>query len=195
MMLRGMRPCVVRRRRVNARLCSRHRLVLGFLPAYNAALRSMLAGMAASRAARHYASLRLTSLYLNATYWRLCARPRTTAPRHRATPPRHATAPPATAFLGPAPPSPLGDFERERPPPQEDFGNGDILPQTYPVVAAVLADVPGAPHRPEIAVVTGFLARAQKSGAIATLGRGGSDLTATVLGRALGVREVQVPPR
>ena len=31
-----------------------------------------------------------------------------------------------------------------------------------------------------------------KSGAITTLGRGGSDLTATVLGKALGLREVQV---
>lgn len=44
----------------------------------------------------------------------------------------------------------------------------------------------------EIPVVTGFLARAKSTGAVATLGRGGSDLTATVLGRALGVKEVQV---
>lgn len=30
------------------------------------------------------------------------------------------------------------------------------------------------------------------SGRITTLGRGGSDLTATIIGRALGLREVQV---
>ena len=74
----------------------------------------------------------------------------------------------------------------------DDFSNGDILPETYAVAGAVLADPIGSPSRPEVAVVTGFLAKGQKSGAITTLGRGGSDLTATVLGRALGVSEVQV---
>jgi aspartate kinase len=74
----------------------------------------------------------------------------------------------------------------------DDFGNGDVLPASYDVAGAVLRDVPGAPSAPEVAVVTGFLARGITSGAITTLGRGGSDLTATVLGRALGVAEVQV---
>jgi aspartate kinase len=74
----------------------------------------------------------------------------------------------------------------------DDFGNGDILPASYDVAGAVLRDAPGAPSAPEVAIVTGFLARGEKSGAITTLGRGGSDLTATVLGRALGVNEVQV---
>ena len=74
----------------------------------------------------------------------------------------------------------------------DDFGNGDILPASYDVAGAVLRDAPGAPSKPEVAIVTGFLARGEKSGAITTLGRGGSDLTATVLGRALGVGEVQV---
>ena len=31
-----------------------------------------------------------------------------------------------------------------------------------------------------------------KSGEITALGRGGSDLTATVIGKALGLREIQV---
>ena len=74
----------------------------------------------------------------------------------------------------------------------DDFSNGDILPETYAVAGAVLADPIGSPSKPEVAVITGFLAKGQKSGAITTLGRGGSDLTATVLGRALGVNEVQV---
>lgn len=119
------------------------------------------------------------------------------------------------------------------PPPQDDYSNGDILPETYPVVRAVLGEASGArfpvpfrqterwvslyrgdqrnpprrrlsamrppaAYRPacaglcEIPIVTGFLARAKTTGAIATLGRGGSDLTATVLGRALCVKEVQV---
>eukprot|EP00536_Pseudo-nitzschia_multiseries_P006975 jgi/Psemu1/255806/estExt_Genewise1Plus.C_1550033 len=43
-----------------------------------------------------------------------------------------------------------------------------------------------------IAVVTGFLGRHEPSDSITTLGRGGSDLTATALGAALGVDEIQV---
>jgi aspartokinase/homoserine dehydrogenase 1 len=42
-----------------------------------------------------------------------------------------------------------------------------------------------------IAVVPGFIGRAPDGG-ITTLGRGGSDLTATLLGRALGAREVML---
>jgi len=42
-----------------------------------------------------------------------------------------------------------------------------------------------------IPVVTGFIAKSE-SGKTSTLGRGGSDLTATILGRALEVAEVQI---
>jgi aspartokinase/homoserine dehydrogenase 1 len=42
-----------------------------------------------------------------------------------------------------------------------------------------------------VAVVPGFIARTP-DGQLATLGRGGSDLTATLLGRALGAREVSL---
>lgn len=45
---------------------------------------------------------------------------------------------------------------------------------------------------PCVPVVTGFLGRGRTTGAITTLGRGGSDLTATLIGAALGVPEVQV---
>lgn len=41
-------------------------------------------------------------------------------------------------------------------------------------------------------VVTGFLGKGVHTGAITTLGRGGSDLTATVLGAAMDLNEVQV---
>ena len=40
--------------------------------------------------------------------------------------------------------------------------------------------------------MTGFLGKGLHTGAITTLGRGGSDLSATVLGAALELEEVQV---
>ncbi|KAL5660140.1 hypothetical protein ACJX0J_027265, partial [Zea mays] len=45
---------------------------------------------------------------------------------------------------------------------------------------------------PAIPVVTGFLGKGWKSGAITTLGQGGSDLIAITIGKALGLREIQV---
>jgi len=45
---------------------------------------------------------------------------------------------------------------------------------------------------PAIPIVTGFLGKGCKSCAVTTLGRGGRDLTATSIGKALGLREVQV---
>ncbi|XP_062110704.1 aspartokinase 1, chloroplastic-like isoform X2 [Humulus lupulus] len=72
----------------------------------------------------------------------------------------------------------------------DDFTNADILEATYPAVAKRLhgdwiAD-------PAIPVVTGFLGKGWKSCAVTTLGRGGSDLSATTIGKALGLREIQV---
>ncbi|GLI62257.1 hypothetical protein VaNZ11_004863 [Volvox africanus] len=73
----------------------------------------------------------------------------------------------------------------------DDFTNADVIYEaSLPAIAAALAPKPGQPV--EIPIVTGFLGRGQVSGAITTLGRGGSDLTATVLGAALGLPEVQV---
>jgi aspartate kinase len=43
-----------------------------------------------------------------------------------------------------------------------------------------------------VPVVTGFLARGRETRAVTTLGRGGSDLTATVIGAALNHPEVLV---
>ena len=70
------------------------------------------------------------------------------------------------------------------------FENGAILDETYEKTRARLTLKPG--QGPVVRVVTGFLGRGIKTGAICTLGRGGSDLTATVIGKALGLREVQV---
>ncbi|KAB8105089.1 hypothetical protein EE612_038576 [Oryza sativa] len=72
----------------------------------------------------------------------------------------------------------------------DDFTNADILEATYPAIAKRLHGdcVTG----PAIPIVTGFLGKGWKTGAITTLGRGGSDLTATTIGKALGLREIQV---
>ncbi|KAE8707197.1 Aspartokinase 2 [Hibiscus syriacus] len=71
----------------------------------------------------------------------------------------------------------------------DDFTNTDILEATYPAVAKRLNDV--WTSDPAIPIVTGFLGKGWRSSAITTLGRGGSDLTATTIGKALGLREIQ----
>lgn len=72
----------------------------------------------------------------------------------------------------------------------DDFTNADILEATYPAVAKRLHG--DWISDPAIPVVTGFLGKGWKSCAVTTLGRGGSDLTATTIGKALGLREIQV---
>ncbi|XP_021291626.1 aspartokinase 1, chloroplastic [Herrania umbratica] len=72
----------------------------------------------------------------------------------------------------------------------DDFTNADILEATYPAVAKRLYS--DWVNDPAIPIVTGFLGKGWKSGAITTFGRGGSDLTATTIGRALGLQEIQV---
>ncbi|KAK7395981.1 hypothetical protein VNO78_16637 [Psophocarpus tetragonolobus] len=72
----------------------------------------------------------------------------------------------------------------------DDFTNADILEATYPAVAKRLHS--DWVSDPAIPIVTGFLGKARKSCAVTTLGRGGSDLTATTIGKALGLPEIQV---
>ncbi|THG09888.1 hypothetical protein TEA_008707 [Camellia sinensis var. sinensis] len=72
----------------------------------------------------------------------------------------------------------------------DDFTNADILEATYPAVAKRLHS--DWISDPAIPIVTGFLGKGWRSCAVTTLGRGGSDLTATTIGKALGLREIQV---
>ncbi|KAF7123138.1 hypothetical protein RHSIM_Rhsim12G0018000 [Rhododendron simsii] len=72
----------------------------------------------------------------------------------------------------------------------DDFTSADILEATYPAVAKRLHG--DWISDPAIPVVTGFLGKGWKSCAVTTFGRGGSDLTATTIGKALGLREIQV---
>ncbi|XP_073013978.1 aspartokinase 2, chloroplastic-like isoform X2 [Typha latifolia] len=72
----------------------------------------------------------------------------------------------------------------------DDFTNADILEATYPAIAKRLHEDWLNDHA--LPVITGFLGKGWRSCAVTTLGRGGSDLTATTIGKALGLREIQV---
>lgn len=67
----------------------------------------------------------------------------------------------------------------------ERFGAAHPLPEA----AALLARHLG--RRPPLPVVTGFLGRTA-NGSVTTLGRGGSDYSAAILGAALGAEEIQI---
>ncbi|KAF5799611.1 putative aspartate kinase [Helianthus annuus] len=72
----------------------------------------------------------------------------------------------------------------------DDFTNADILEATYPAIAnRLLGDWISDPAIP---IVTGFLGKGWRTCAVTTLGRGGSDLTATTIGKGLNLREIQV---
>ncbi|MDR0376191.1 MAG: aspartate kinase [Spirochaetaceae bacterium] len=64
----------------------------------------------------------------------------------------------------------------------------DLLPETWERIPRALLP---AVHEGILPVITGFIAK-DESGSITTLGRGGSDLSATVIAAACGAEEVQV---
>ena len=68
-----------------------------------------------------------------------------------------------------------------------EFGNAEVLPKSYDKIKETLDKVDAM----MVPVVTGFVG-ADPNNRITTLGRGGSDLTATILGAALAVDEVHV---
>ena len=78
----------------------------------------------------------------------------------------------------------------------DDFGAADVdYVASLPALKASLMGGGGAAASsspPALNILTGFLGRGARTGAITTLGRGGSDLTATLVGAALGVEEVTV---
>lgn len=73
-----------------------------------------------------------------------------------------------------------------------NYTNADLLPETYETIRKQLGPYAAGTKNDgkPIPIVTGFLAL-DKKGFITTLGRGGSDLTATVLGASLRADEVQ----
>ncbi len=66
-----------------------------------------------------------------------------------------------------------------------NFGNADILPKTYGRIRERLSYVK------ELPVVTGFIGK-DSSGNVTTLGRGGSDYTASIIGKAVKSSEIQI---
>jgi aspartate kinase len=73
-----------------------------------------------------------------------------------------------------------------------NYTNAELLPETWETIRTKLGPYAAGKKNDgkPIPVVTGFLAL-DKNGFITTLGRGGSDLTATVLGASLRAEEVQ----
>jgi aspartate kinase len=67
----------------------------------------------------------------------------------------------------------------------EQFGQATPLPEAAARIAGALAD------RSLLPVVTGFIG-ATRDGATTTLGRGGSDYSAAILGAALGAEEIEI---
>jgi aspartate kinase len=65
------------------------------------------------------------------------------------------------------------------------FQRANPLPKSYANLKKALQAVSGVP------VVTGFIGR-DGEGNVTTLGRSGSDFTATIVGRAVGAKEVQI---
>lgn len=68
-----------------------------------------------------------------------------------------------------------------------EFGNAEVLPSTYNAVKKTL----GKMDSNIVPVITGFIGQ-DENGHITTLGRGGSDLSATIFGSAFPVDEIQV---
>lgn len=66
-----------------------------------------------------------------------------------------------------------------------NFGDADITPYTYQRIKKALSGKSCIP------VITGFLGKS-KEGEITTLGRGGSDYTASIVGAAVGAKEIQI---
>jgi aspartate kinase len=67
-----------------------------------------------------------------------------------------------------------------------NFTDAEILPKTYANIAKKLK-----PEEGVVPVITGFIAKNVK-GKITTLGRGGSDYTAAIIGAAIGADEIQI---
>jgi len=68
----------------------------------------------------------------------------------------------------------------------DNHGNAAVLAESYERIPKQLDPTQGTTY-----IVTGFLAQTEK-GERTTLGRGGSDYSAAILGRALGASEIQI---
>ena len=67
----------------------------------------------------------------------------------------------------------------------DEFTNSEVLDETYDMIKSNLGTFDKIP------IVTGFIAK-NKDGEITTLGRGGSDYTASIIGAALDADEIEI---
>ena len=70
-----------------------------------------------------------------------------------------------------------------------NYMSAELLDEVWDNIPKALGDYKSGSQK-EIPIVTGFIAK-DKKGIITTLGRGGSDLSATMIGAALGADEIQ----
>mmetsp|Transcript_24289 Transcript_24289/g.52420 ORF Transcript_24289/g.52420 Transcript_24289/m.52420 type:complete len:503 (-) Transcript_24289:345-1853(-) len=68
-----------------------------------------------------------------------------------------------------------------------DYGEASVLDEAWPVIGKCVREIEAG----TVAVITGFIGK-DATGRVTTLGRGGSDLTASLIGAAAGFEEVQV---
>lgn len=66
-----------------------------------------------------------------------------------------------------------------------NFGEADVLPESYGEIKRNLSGIKGVP------VITGFIGK-DRDGHVTTLGRGGSDYTASIVGAAVEAAEIQI---
>lgn len=70
-----------------------------------------------------------------------------------------------------------------------NYMSAELLDEVWENIPRCLGDYKSGAQK-EIPIVTGFIAK-DKNGIITTLGRGGSDLSATMIGAAMGAEEIQ----
>ena len=70
----------------------------------------------------------------------------------------------------------------------DDFTKAEILPKAYELLANSLIKME---ESNEIPIITGFIGKTE-SGDITTLGRGGSDYSAAIIGAAVNAKEIQI---
>jgi len=71
----------------------------------------------------------------------------------------------------------------------DNFGNAKLLDNSEKEIKNKILEISNL--KTKIPVITGFIAKSE-NGEITTLGRGGSDLTATIIGKCINAKEVQV---
>ena len=68
-----------------------------------------------------------------------------------------------------------------------NYEEAEVLPESYSLIPVSVGNI----GQDEVPIVTGFIAK-DSSGSITTLGRGGSDYTASIFAAALNAEEVQI---